>query len=70
MDWVKPIVQLEMECRRQGVFLLVDVRRRRLQLFGYNQATLNRVQDSLKGRTDEMVNFLIALATGAKGENA
>jgi hypothetical protein len=69
VEWVKPIDQVEADIRRNGVFLLVDVRNRKLKFFGYKRdyATINRLMDSLKGRTDEMVKYLIARAR-AKGE--
>ena len=69
VEWVKPIDQVEADIRRRGVFMLVDVRGRKLKFFGYNRdyANINRLMDSLKGRTDEMVKYLIARAR-AKGE--
>jgi hypothetical protein len=67
MEWVKPIVQVEREIRERGMFMLVDPRGMKLQFFGYNQATVNRERDALRGRSQEMVKYLIALAS-AKGE--
>lgn len=64
---MKPIGMMELDFRRQGVFLLVDVSSRKLWFFGYNQSLINKMMDSLKGRCDEMVNFLIARAR-AEGE--
>lgn len=68
VEWVKPIGMLELDIRRQGVFLLVDVSGRKLWFFGYkrDQSCINKMMDSMKGRCDEMVNFLIARAR-AKG---
>jgi hypothetical protein len=62
MVWVMPIDQVEFGFRRQGVFLLVDVGGKKLRFYGFkkNHADLNRMIDSMKGRCDEMVNFLIA----------
>lgn len=65
MEWVKPIHVLEYEFRRQGVFLLVDAHLRKLWFYGFksDQADINRMRDSMKGRVDEMVKFLIARAS-------
>jgi len=59
---------MEYEFRKQGVFLLVDVSGRKLWFFGCKKdnTCINRMMESLKGRTDEMINFLIARAR-AKG---
>ena len=69
MEWVKPIDEVERDIRYNGAFLLVDLRGRRLCFYGYkkDQASLNRLMDTLKGRTKEMGNFLIARAR-AEGE--
>jgi len=69
VEWVKPIDQMEAEFRARGVFLLVDVRTRKLWFYGYkrDQATLNQMMASLKGRSQEMGEFLIARDT-CKGE--
>jgi len=69
VEWVKPIDQVEADIRRQGVFMLVDASVGKLRFFGYKRdcITLNRLTDSLRGRTDEMVKYLIAQAR-AKGE--
>jgi hypothetical protein len=57
---------VELDFRRKGVFLLVDVRSKKLYFFGYkpDMTCINQMMESLKGRTDEMVNFLIARAKG------
>jgi len=69
VEWVKPIDEVEADFRRQGIFLLVDMDGRRLRFYGYkrNHEAVNSAVDSLKGRQDEMVKFLIARAR-AKGE--
>jgi hypothetical protein len=69
VEWVKPIGEVEREFRRRGAFMLVDARCRKLWFFHYSKSavTVNQMMDSLKGRSDEMVNFLIARAS-AKGE--
>jgi hypothetical protein len=68
MERVTPIHVLEYGIRRRGVFLLVDVRSRKLWFYGYKtQAVMNRMIDSVKGRNEEMVNFLIARAS-VRGE--
>ena len=65
MEWLKPIEEIENEFRRQGTFLLADINSRKLWFFGYkDQATINKMMDSMKGRCNEMVNFLIARAKG------
>jgi hypothetical protein len=68
MEWVKPIGMVELDFRRQGVFMLVDVSSRKLWFFGYKRdhSCINKMMESLKGRCDEMVDFLIARAR-AKG---
>jgi hypothetical protein len=68
MEWVKPIGMMELDFRRQGVFLLVDVSSRKLWFFGYKRDNIciNKMMETLKGRCDEMVNFLLARAR-AKG---
>jgi hypothetical protein len=68
MEWVKPIGMMELDFRRQGVFLLVDVSGKKLWFFGYkrDQSAINQMMETLRGRCDEMVNFLIARAR-AKG---
>jgi hypothetical protein len=69
MEWVKPIGMVELDFRRQGVFLLVDFDGRRLWFFGFKRSheDINRMMDSLKPRVTEMVKFLTARAR-AKGE--
>lgn len=64
MERVRPIHVMEYEFRRQGVFLLVDVSGKKLWFYGYKRdyAAINKMMESLKGRCDEMVNFLIARA--------
>lgn len=44
--------------------MLVDVDGKKLQFFGFKRdcVTLNRLMESLKGRQDEMVQYLIAQA--------
>ncbi len=58
---MKPIDEVARDFRRQGIFLLVDVRSRRICFYGYKQDTteINRMIDSLKGRSKEMQDFLI-----------
>lgn len=62
MEWVKPIDEVEADFRRRGAFLLVDASKRKLWFFHYSKNTtiVRQMMDSLKGRSDEMVNFLIA----------
>ena len=69
-EWVKPIGMMEHDFRSQGVFLLVDVDGRKLRFYGFkkNHVDLNRMIESMKGRCDEMVKFLIARARVQKGE--
>lgn len=66
MEWVKPIDEVEADFRRQGAFLLVDATGRKVWFFksGGDAVTMNRMTSSLKGRTQEMANFLIARAKG------
>jgi len=66
MEWVKPIDTMEHDFRRKGVFLLVDINGKRLRFYGFKKdgVELNRMIDSMKGRCDEMVKFLIARAKG------
>jgi hypothetical protein len=66
VEWVKPIDEVEADFRRQGCFILVDVRAKKLKFYGFKQPVINRLMDQLRGRTHEMVNFLIARAR-AKG---
>jgi hypothetical protein len=63
MGWVMPIDQVLLNFNRKGVFLLVDARHKRLMFFGFKKdnAEINRLIDSLKGRSDEMTKYLIAL---------
>lgn len=69
MEWVKPIDQVEADFRYNGIFLLVDVGGRKLWFYGYkkDQVAISQAMDTLKGRSDEMVKFLIARAR-ARGE--
>ena len=62
MGWVEPIDQVLLNFNRKGVFLLIDARNRRLAFFGYKKdnAEINQMIDSLKGRSDEMTKYLIA----------
>jgi hypothetical protein len=62
VEWVKPIDQVDADIRREGVFMLVDVDGRKLRFYGYKRdyVTINRLIESLKGRQDEMVKYLIA----------
>jgi hypothetical protein len=62
VEWVKPIDEVARDFRRQGVFLLVDARSKRIMFYGYkpDTAQMNRMIDSLKGRSNEMVTFLIS----------
>jgi hypothetical protein len=70
VEWVKPIDQVERELREHGVFTLVDARAKTLRFYGWtrDQATLNRLTDTVKGRVEEMTSYLIAQPR--KGENA
>ncbi len=70
VDWVKPIHEVEADFRGRGAFLLVDFSGRKLMFYHYSKdvVTVKQMMDSLKGRSKEMVDFLIARATGAKGE--
>jgi hypothetical protein len=63
MGWVMPIDQVLLNFNRKGVFLLIDARNRRLVFYGYKKdnADINQMIDSLKGRSDEMTKHLIAL---------
>jgi hypothetical protein len=69
VEWVKPIDEVEAEFRRRGVFMLVNIHDKKLMFFGYkkNSVDINKMIDSLRGRSHEMTNFLIARAKG-KGE--
>jgi hypothetical protein len=69
MEWVKPIVQVEREIRERGMFMLVDPSNNRIMFYGYKRSTadISRIIDSLKGRSQELGKFLIALSS-AKGE--
>jgi hypothetical protein len=62
VEWVKPIDEVAREFRRQGVFLLVDAHSKRIVFYGYKRDTaeINRMIDSLKGRSNEMSTFLIS----------
>jgi hypothetical protein len=64
MEWVKPIDEIEVELRRCGIFMLVDVRGKRLRFYGHtrNRVTVQRLRDSLLKRSEEMGKFLIARA--------
>lgn len=66
---MKPIDEVARDLRRQGMFLLVDARSRRIVFYGYKRDTvqINQMIESLKGRSDEMVKYLIAQAR-AEGE--
>lgn len=68
MEWVKPIDQVELELRRQGVFMLVDVRGKKLWFFQHSKDDIGikRTMESLKGRGDEMIKFLIERASVRK----
>jgi hypothetical protein len=69
MERVEPIHVVEYRFRRQGVFLLVDVKGRKLWFYGYkrDQGAIRQMMESLKGRSDEMIKFLIARAS-VRGE--
>jgi hypothetical protein len=60
-----PIHVVEHEFRCKGVFLLVDVKGRKLWFYGYkkDQTVLNQMMESLKERRDEMIKFLLARAS-------
>lgn len=69
MERVEPIHVMEYRFRRQGVFMLVDPSRRKLWFYGYKKEhnAMRSMMVELKGRTEEMVNFLIARAS-VRGE--
>jgi len=62
VEWVKPIDEVAREFRRQGVFLLVDPFTKRIVFYGYKPDTveINRMIEALKGRSNEMLKYLIA----------
>lgn len=70
MERLEHIATVEYEFRQRGVFLLVDPSNRKIWFYGYkpNTVLLNQMIASLKGRTEEMVNFLIARVGVRKGE--
>jgi hypothetical protein len=65
MGWVKPIDQVDADIRRVGIFMLVDVDGKKLRFFGFKKdyTDINRAMDSLKGRSQEMVKYLIEVAS-------
>ncbi len=65
VERVKPIDELEADFRKRGAFLLVDVKSRKLWFYHYSNdlASVNQMIDSLKGRSQEMGNFLIERAS-------
>ena len=67
MERVTPIHVLEYEFRRKGVFVLVGARRRELWFYGYKPTEIKQMIDSIRGRSEEMVKFLIARAS-VRGE--
>jgi len=69
VERVTPIHVLEYTFRCQGAFLLVDASGKRLWFFKYgnNNADIDRMMESMKGRADEMVKFLLARAKGVRG---
>ncbi len=62
MEWLKPIEDVEAEFRRHGSFLLVDTNGK-LMYYASRAAKSAKLIESLKGRSAEMVNFLIARAS-------
>ena len=64
MEWIKPIDQVEEDFRRKGIVMLADVRSRKLWFFAYKKdnVVINQAMASMKGRSEEMVKFLIARA--------
>ena len=70
MERVKPIAEVEADFRSRGVFLLVDPFTRKLRFYGYKKdcAEINRMMDSMKGRSKEMGRFLTARAQRVEGE--
>jgi hypothetical protein len=62
----KPIGVIEAEFRKRGAFVLVDVKTRKLWFYHHSKdmSGIRNMMDSLKGRQDEMVNFLIACIRG------
>ena len=69
MEWVKPIDEVEAECRRLGVFLLVDMDGHTLRFYTYsrNTDTIDKAMAALKGRGQHMVDFLTRRARAYKG---
>jgi hypothetical protein len=69
MEWVKPIDQVEADLRRQGVFILFLPDTNRLAFFGCKktQADIDKLSESVRGRSKEMARFLTARVR-AKGE--
>jgi hypothetical protein len=68
VEWVKPIGELEADFRRQGVFMLADFNAKRLRFYGYDSVVTNRLVDAVRGRTQEMVDFLVARLRVQRGE--
>jgi hypothetical protein len=69
MGWVMPVEDLEANLRYRGVFVLVDVRSKKLRFYGFKktQAELNQLSDQVNGRNEAMADLLIKRAR-AKGE--
>jgi hypothetical protein len=65
MERLKPIHVLEHEFRRRGAFLLVDVTGRTIRFYKYAEDAVSVMEmaDSIKGRSKEMVDFLISRAS-------
>jgi hypothetical protein len=69
MERLESIATVEYAFRRRGVFLLVDFDGKKLWFFGHkpDQVAIKQMMESMKGRTEEMVKFLIARARVPKG---
>lgn len=60
-----PIAEVEAGFRKLGAFLLVDMSGKKLWFFHHSkdEARIRRMMDSLRGRSDEMVKFLLERAS-------
>lgn len=69
VERLTPIREVEAEFRKRGAFMLVDVKSRKLWFYHYSKDMIGikHMMAALKGRQDEMVNFLISRAS-VRGE--
>jgi hypothetical protein len=69
MERLAPIHVLEYRFRRKGVFLLVDPSNRKIWFYGYkpDKDAIRKMMAEMKGRTEEMVKFLIERASFKRG---